>query len=225
MSHVVIIIALRYLDCLSFVGFCILSNSKFADLDVLIMKSAVKLHPFMYNLLIEKDFKEFGAIHLRDALLKITDSYADVIEARKFIHRQLLRLEALGFISKLENRDGRPKNLYKKTESFYSTAFIPRKLPSNSRLAAMPENVKISVLDVDLFLVDLRKEKTVHEAKLAVILSEIEEYQSLMERFPSRRSCFIELHQHAKNQSAALLGRVTALSKVLGQLSEGQSVC
>ncbi|EPJ5392848.1 hypothetical protein PZA53_003295 [Enterobacter hormaechei] len=188
-------------------------------------RGAGQLHPFMYNLLIERDFKEFGAIHLRDALLKITDSYADVTEARKFIHRQLLRLEALGFISKLENSDGRPKNLYKKTENFYSTTFIPRKLPSNSRLAAMPENVKLSVLDVDLFLMDLRKEKTVHEAKLAVILSEIEEYQSLMERFPSRRSCFIELHQHAKNQSAALLGRVTALSKVLGQLSDGQSVC
>lgn len=165
----------------------------------------MKLHPFIYNLLIKKDFKEFGAIHLRDALLKITDSYTDVTEARKFIHRQLLRLEALGFISKLENSDGRPKNLYKKTESFYSTTFIPRKLPSNSRLAAMPENVKLSVLDVDLFLMDLRKEKTVHEAKLAVILSEIEEYQSLMERFPSRRNCFIELHQHAKNQSADLL--------------------
>lgn len=103
------------------------------------MKSAVKLHPFIYNLLIKKDFKEFGAIHLRDALLKITDSYTDVTEARKFIHRQLLRLEALGFISKLENSDGRPKNLYKKTESFYSTTFIPRKLPSNSRLNSCAE--------------------------------------------------------------------------------------
>ncbi|MFB5033205.1 hypothetical protein ACE3MC_16485 [Enterobacter hormaechei subsp. steigerwaltii] len=215
MSHEVIIIALEYLDCLSFVGFCILSNSKFTDLEVLTMKSAVKLHPYIYNLLIERDFDEFGAIHLRDALLKITDSYADVTEARKFIRRQLIRLEALGFIFKIENSSGRPKILYKKTESFYSTTFIPRKLPSNSRLAAVPENVKLHVLDVDLFLMDLTKEKTVHEAKLAVILSEIEEYQSLMERFPSRRSCFIELHQHAKNQSAALLGRVTALSKVI----------
>lgn len=57
------------------------------------MKSAVKLHPYIYNLLIERDFDEFGAIHLRDALLKITDSYDDVTEARKFIRRQLIRLE------------------------------------------------------------------------------------------------------------------------------------
>ncbi len=189
------------------------------------MKSAVKLHPFIYNLLIEKSFDEFSAIHLRDALLKITDEYVDVTEARRFIRRQLIRLEALGFIYQIETSSGRSKNLYKKTENFYSTTFIPRKLPGNSRLTAVSEKVKLSVLDVDLFLVGLRKEKTVHQAKLAVILSEIEEYQSLMERFPSRKSCFTELHQHAKNQSAALLGRVTALSKVIAQHNDEVYAC
>ena len=225
MSHVVIIIALECLDCLSFVGFCILSNSKFPDLDFLTMKSAVKLHPYIYNLLIEKDFDEFGAIHLRDALLKTTDDYADVTEARKFIRRQLLRLEALGFIHKIENSGKHSKNLYKKTDSFYSTTFIPRKLPKNSRLIAVPGEVKPSVSDVDLFLVDLRKEKIVHEAKLAVILSEIEEYQSLMVRFPNRKGCFMGLYQQAKNQSAVLLGRVTALSNVLGQHNDEHRIC
>lgn len=85
------------------------------------MKSAVKLHPYIYNLLIEKNFREFSATHLRDALLKITDEYIHVTEARKFIYRQLLRLEALGFISKIDKSDGRSKKLYKK-RSF----FIPR---------------------------------------------------------------------------------------------------
>jgi len=189
------------------------------------MKSAVKLHPYIYNLLIEKDFDEFGAVHLRDALLKITDDYADVTEARKFIHRQLLRLEALGFIQKIENSCGRSRDVYKKTESFYSTTFTPRKLPKNSRLIAIAEKVKLPMTDFDPFLMDLKKEKIVHEAKLAVILSEIEEYQSLMERFPTRKRTFMDLYQQAKNQSAALLGRVTALSKVLGQHSDEHRVC
>ncbi|TDN49452.1 hypothetical protein EC843_108132 [Buttiauxella sp. JUb87] len=189
------------------------------------MKSAVKLHPYIYNLLIEKDFDEFGAVHLRDALLKITDEYADVTEARKFVHRQLLRLEALGFVHKIENSGGRSRNVYKKTESFHSTTFVPRKLPKNSRLVAIPEKVTPPVSEVDLFLVDLMKEKVVHEAKLAVILSEIEEYQSLMERFPSRKRCFMDLYLQAKNQSAALLGRVAALSKVLGQHNNEHCVC
>uniref|UniRef100_UPI003CF34E2D hypothetical protein n=1 Tax=Enterobacter cloacae complex sp. 280C5 TaxID=3395861 RepID=UPI003CF34E2D len=158
-------------------------------------------------------------------MLKITDSYADVTEARNLSADNLSGWRHWASFLKLKIAVGVRRSCNKKTESFYSTTFIPRKLPSNSRLAAVPENVKLHVLDVDLFLMDLTKEKTVHEAKLAVILSEIEEYQSLMERFPSRRSCFIELHQHAKNQSAALLGRVTALSKVLGQLSDGDCAC
>lgn len=225
MSHVVIIIALECLDCLSFVGFCILSNSKFYDLDVLTMKSAVKLHPFIYNLLIENDFDEFGANHLSDALLKITGECADATEARRFIRRQLLRLEAMGFIYQIETSNERSQSLYKKSESFYSTTFIQRKMPRNTRLTASPGKLKLPVVDAELFLVDLRKEKNVHEAKFAVILGEIEEYQSLMERFPGKKCCFIELYQHAKNQSAALLGRVTALSKVIGQHNDEHYAC
>ncbi len=189
------------------------------------MKSAVKLHPFIYNLLIEKNFNEFGAIHLKDALLKITDKYADATEARKFIHRQLLRLEALGFLQKIDNGDKRSAILYKKTDRFYSTTFIPRNLPKNSRLNVVSEEKHLPVSDVDPFLTDLKKEKTVHEARLAVILSEIEEYQSLMERFPGKKKCFMDLYQQAKNQSATLLGRVTALTKVLGQLNDEHCAC
>lgn len=189
------------------------------------MKSAVKLHPYIYNLLIEKGFDEFGAVGLREALLQITDDYLDVTEARKFIHRQLLRLEALGFIHKIENSVGREKRLYKKTERFFSTSFTPRNLPKNSCLIPATEKTQLPVLDIDLFLANLTKEKIVHEAKLAVVLSEIEEYQSLMERFPTRKGCLMNLYQQAKNQSAELLGRVSALSKVLGLHSSGDRAC
>ncbi len=189
------------------------------------MKSAVKLHPYIYNLLIEKDFEEFGDTQLKDALLKITDEYSQVGEARKFIYRQLHRLEALGFICKIEKIDGPSKKFYKKTELFYSTTFTSGKIPKNSRLQAVPAAVDSAASDVDIFLNDIKKEKVIHEAKLAVVLSEIEEYQSLMERFPTKKSYLTGLYQQAKNQSAALLGRVTALSKVLGQHNNEHTVC
>ncbi|QGU15905.1 hypothetical protein GNG27_14975 [Leclercia sp. 119287] len=189
------------------------------------MTSAVKLHPYIYNLLIEKDFNEFSANHLRDALLKITDEYSEVSEARKFIYRQLHRLEALGFVCKIEKSDGRSKKFYKTTELFYSTAFTTGKIPKNSRLRTVQAKVDSEVSDLDIFLNDLKKEKLIHEAKLAVVLSEIEEYQSLMERFPTKKSYLTALYQQAKNQSAALLGRVTALSKVLGQNSNEHRTC
>jgi len=189
------------------------------------MKSAVRLHPYIYILLIEKDFKEFSATYLRDALLKITDEYSQVSEARKFIYRQLLRLEALGLICKIDKSDGRSKRLYKKTELFYSTTFTSGKIPKNSRLQTLPAKVDTEASDVDIFLNSLKKEKLIHEAKLAVVLSEIEEYQSLMERFPTKRTYLTDLYQQAKNQSAALLGRVTALSKVLGHETSEHHIC
>lgn len=189
------------------------------------MKSAVKLHPYIYNLLIDRNFNEFSSTHLRDELLRITDEYSQVSEARKFIYRQLLRLEALGFICKIDNCDGRSKKIYKKTENFYSTTFTSRKIPKNSRLQTVPAKVAPESSDVDIFLNDVRKEKLIHEAKLAVVLSEIEEYQSLMERFPTKRTYLTDLYQQAKNHSAALLGKVTALSKVLGQDSSEHHIC
>lgn len=189
------------------------------------MKSAVKLHPYIYNLLIEKGFEEFSATQLKDALLKITDEYSQVGEARKFIYRQLLRLEALGFICKIEKIDGHSKKFYKKTKLFYSTTFTSGKIPKNSRLQAVPATVDTAASDVDIFLNDIKKEKVIHEAKLAVVLSEIEEYQSLMARFPKKKSYLTGLYQQAKNQSAALLGKVTALSKVLGQDSSEHHIC
>lgn len=89
----------------------------------------------------------------------------------------------------------------------------------------MPAKLDSEAADVDIFLNGLKKEKLIHEAKLAVVLSEIEEYQSLMERFPTKRTYLTGLYQQAKNQSATLLGKVTALSKVLGQDSIENHIC
>lgn len=189
------------------------------------MKSAVKLHPCMYNLLIKDDLREFSAAHLKDALLDMTDEYTHAGEARKFIYRQLLRLEALGLISKTETGSGRSRALYAKTDHFYSTTFIPGKIPRNSRLNTLTAHASPDVSGEDAFLNDIKKEKIIHEAGLAVVLSEIEEYQSLMARFPSRKRYLMELYHQAKGQSAALLGKVTALSKILGQNNGGHRTC
>ena len=191
------------------------------------MKSAVKLHPYTYNLLIEKDFNSFSSNHLRDALLEISDGYLHVTEARKFVRRQLHRLEARGLIHKIEDSSGQSKVLYKKTERFYSTTFTAGKIPRNSCLNIVPEKAKspAPAADVDAFMTNLNHEKVTHEARLAVVLSEIEEYQSLMQRFPDRKKELMDFYHQAKNHSATLLGRVTALSKVLGLGTEEHCTC
>lgn len=190
------------------------------------MKRAVKLHPYIYNLLIEKNFDKFSSALLMDALIKLTDKYLYVAEARKFIRRQLIRLEKLGFLQKIEHPGGRKKALYEKTEQFYSTTFTPGKIPKNSRLNSITESKELTVSDdIDAFVTDLSDEKVTHEARLTVILSEIEEYTSLMQRFPGRKRELMDLYEQARNQSAILLGRVTALTKALKLHTCGERTC
>lgn len=187
------------------------------------MKSAVKIHPYTHKLLTENDFALFSVNQFRDALLELTNKSAHKNEARRFVCRQLQRLEALGLVRKVEGTG--PKKLYEKTDLFEQTKFLTGKIPKNSCLTQPSEKVQLVKLDDGFSLNDIKKDKSIHEAKLAVVLGEIEEYRSLMNRFPQRKQYFVNLFHEAKNQSADLLGRATALSKVLELLDKEVHTC
>ncbi|EPT0779554.1 hypothetical protein ACVOPT_002861 [Enterobacter hormaechei] len=187
------------------------------------MKSAVKIHPYTHKLLTENDFVFFSVNQLRDALLELTNKSTHKDEARRFVCRQLQRLEALGLVRKIEG--GGPKKRYEKTDIFERTKFVTGKIPKNSCLTQPCEKVQPAKSDDGFFLNDIKKDKSINEAKLAVVLGEIEEYRSLMDRFPQRKKYLMDLMHEAKNQSADLLGRVTALSKVLELLDKEIQVC
>lgn len=187
------------------------------------MKSAVKIHPYTHKLLTENDFAIFSVNQLRDALLELTNKSTQKDEARRFVCRQLHRLEALGLVSKIEGTGS--KKRYEKTELFERTKFVTGKISKNSCLTQSSEKVQPVKSDDGFFLNDIKKDKSIHEAKLAVVLGEIEEYRSLMDRFPQRKQYFMNLFHEAKNQSADLLGRVTALSKILELLDKEVHAC
>ncbi|GAL29973.1 response regulator [Vibrio variabilis] len=72
----------------------------------------------------------------------------------------------------------------------------------------------------------LQKEKSKYEGELAIVLSEVEEYQSLMERFPKKKDMFLTMFTESKEYSAKLLGKINALSKVLlASKTEGPFSC
>lgn len=54
--------------------------------------------------------------------------------------------------------------------------------------------------------------KNVYEGELAITLGEVEEYQSLLSRFPSSKTDLLPLYDAAKERSAKLLGKVNALN-------------
>ena len=72
------------------------------------------------------------------------------------------------------------------------------------------ESVTGQILDSSLNT--LAQEKKLHEGELAITLGEIEEYQSLLMRFPNNKQEIQPLFNLARERSAKLLGRINALT-------------
>ena len=171
------------------------------------MKQATEINEYMFNLLIEKEMDEFSVIEIRDALMKITNEFANADEARKSIYRQILLFGRKGWL--VSTGSGRSKR-YAKSELFLSTKFSPRSTTKIKNVFA-----EQLIFESKPELATLAKEKKQYEGELAIILGEVEEFQSLIKRFPQNSSFFAPLFSDAKDRSARVLGRINALSKVL----------
>ncbi|STY52881.1 Uncharacterised protein [Vibrio anguillarum] len=161
----------------------------------------------MFNLLIEKEMDNFLVVELRDALMSITKNVTDPDEARKYVYRQILSFERKGWL--FSTGKDRAKR-YQKTELFHQIDFSPRE----SEVKSPPETELITEVPMSGLAV-LLKEKNQHEGELAIVLGEVEEYQSLINRFPQNRDLFLPLFTDAKECSARLLGKINAISKAL----------
>ena len=161
----------------------------------------------MFNLLIEKEMDDFLVIELRDALMQLTQDAMDLDEARKYVYRQILSFERKGWL--VSSGTDRTKR-YKKTELFEQIDFSAREVKMKLSTQISP-NTKADMSELSVLL----SEKNQHEGELAIVLGEVEEYQSLINRFPQNRDLFLPLFAEAKECSARLLGKINAISKAL----------
>lgn len=165
------------------------------------MNTIIKINAHMFNLLIEKKMDDFSVIEVRDVLLIQDVSFIDKEEARQYVYRQLLSFEKNGWLTSLGK--GRDKR-YSVTDKFRAQSFAPKS----------DEKVKSSNCVGNIIAI-LAQEKKDYEAELAIILGEIEEYQSLLNRFPNDKEILIPLFDAAKEHSAKLSGKVNALTNRL----------
>ncbi|HBC3974427.1 TPA: hypothetical protein KD887_000065 [Vibrio parahaemolyticus] len=167
------------------------------------MNRITKINPHMFNLLIEREMDDFSVTEARDALLESGVLFPSKEDARKYVYRQLLSFEGKGWLL----ADGlRRDKRYNLTAEFKALAVEPRtfrdkkmKVDSSARLTESELNT-------------LLQEKKLHEGELAITLGEIEEYQSLLSRFPSNKKDLQPLYDAAKEHSAKLLGKINALN-------------
>ena len=168
------------------------------------MKKVTRINPDMFNLLIEKGMDNFSVVEARDALFNGTSTFSSRDDARKYIYKQLLSFEEKGWLSVIGTR--RDKR-YHQTNEFKALTIEPR--------AARNKKVKVDSITVQTpvcSLNTLEQEKKHHEGELAITLGEIEEYQSLLTRFPSNKHDMEPLFNAARERSAKLLGRINALT-------------
>ncbi|KLE25304.1 hypothetical protein [Vibrio diabolicus] len=168
------------------------------------MKKVTRINPDMFNLLIEKGMDNFSVIEARDALLNGNSIFPSSDDARKYVYKQLLSFEEKGWLSVTgARRDKR----YHQTNDFKALTIEPR-TPRKRKVTK--ESVTGQILDSSLNI--LEKEKKLHEGELAITLGEIEEYQSLLMRFPNNKQEIQPLFSSARERSAKLLGRINALT-------------
>ena len=174
------------------------------------MKQTKAINPYMYKLLIEKEMNDFSVLEARDELVSSIEGMTNLDDVRRVIYRQILSFQRKGWL--VHSGNGRNKR-YSQTESFKQLSLQPL-------LSKKQKNLfKNSELDSkECSVTALVREKKQYEGELAITLGEVEEYQSLMERFPKNRDALLPLFSEAKERSAKLLGKMNALSNTIQTL-------
>ncbi len=171
------------------------------------MAELVKAREMMHKLLIEKDIDGFTVVELRDSA--VADGFCpdNLSEARKKLYRQLLRFVENNWLT--SQGSGRDKQ-YFQTDLF--KRLHTQKTSASSALVSAPAQ-DYSVLHI---------ERNQYKGELEIILGEIEEYQSLKQRFPELKAKIGPLLALANERSARLVGKMDGLTKALKSLSEDE---
>ncbi|MCS0267269.1 hypothetical protein NDJ22_19835 [Vibrio alginolyticus] len=181
------------------------------------MKKVTRINPYMFNLLIEREMDNFSVIEARDVLCDGGEPFSSKEKARKYIYKQLLSYEKKGWLSALgARRDKR----YQITNDFKLLTTKPKPLKTRKTEA---DFTTIQASDTSITV--LEKEKKQHEGELAITLGEIEEYKSLLMRFPNSKQDMLPLFNGARERSAKLLGRINALTNWIKVIQGNDQKC
>ncbi|GAB7219657.1 hypothetical protein [Vibrio comitans] len=179
------------------------------------MKKVIKINPHMFNLLIEKGMDNFSVIEARDALYGTAESFSNLEETRKYVYKQLLYFAEKGWLSVFGSHRGKR---YSVTNEFKGLTIESRIRCDKKKRASLPANATPKSS-----LNGLVQEKKKYEVELAVTLGEIEEYQSLLMRFPNSKHEMQPLFNEARERSAKLLGKINALTNWM-QVVQGKTI-
>ncbi|EHK0038048.1 hypothetical protein KB977_002057 [Vibrio parahaemolyticus] len=176
------------------------------------MRRSRRISAIMHKLLIEHGLDGFTVLEARDLWLSLEDSGSDSTEARKKVYRAIFNFEQKNWLR--YEGTGRNKR-YFQTEQF--------KEQSDYRVLNHQSGINHKTTDQDYSI--LLNERNEYKGELEIVLGEMDEYQSIVSRFPNLEKRLAPIHQQAKERAALLLGKINALTTVLNTLSTGSGPC
>lgn len=176
------------------------------------MKRSRRISAVMHKLLIEHGLDGFTVLEARDQWLSIDDEKCNSSEARKKVYRAIFNFERKNWLR--SEGSGRSKR-YFQTKQF-------KEQPDYGVLNHQ-SGISYGTTEQDYSV--LLKERNEYKGEFEIVLGEVDEYLSIISRFPNLERRLAPIHQQAKERAAMLLGKINALTTVLNTLSTGGESC
>lgn len=181
------------------------------------MPQSCSAHQDIIRILIDLKSKEFNIPTVRDRLLATTMQEKKNGTVRLFVSRHLNAMVKDGF---LITSGTRHKKVFRKTELFEQLVTVSSENSNNSTQVSPTMEMP---LKQESYIFELDKIKGRLNAELAILLAEIDEYRSIMVRFPQTQEKVRHLHEQSAQQSVTLTGQITAITKTI-ELLQSEAV-
>ena len=172
-------------------------------------KISVKINAQLNTILQDENFDNFHVTQLRDAYLENSSVVQDLVEARKYIYRQILRLVKKGLLLKKGTKNSK-NTVYQKSELFFIANFIVQN-EMNSKV----NKPDPSTTGTSLAIPQLEERLKQSEIDLLTSIGESEEYIRLYKSFPEMKLHLESQYLQARESSSKLLGQIKAIKSVL----------
>lgn len=169
-------------------------------------KKPLKVTSSIYSIFITDDLNNFTVSELRNTYMEITGEIDPVI-SRKIVYRQILRLQKLGMLEKINAKNVK-EHRYNKTNIFYLSGLTTEK-HENKRISLMSVNSQKKTSN------SLDKRLKQCEVDLIASIAESEEYMELYKSLPDLKEYLESNYLQSSEHTSKLLGQIKAIKSVI----------
>lgn len=171
----------------------------------------IKLDTDLLSILLTENFDNFTVLELRSAYLAInSNSKLGKVDARKYVYRNILRLEKKGLLERKYSTK-RDRTYYSKSQTFSPDVFQETGMPKEIK------STESTNLDGEGFKKDLIGRLNQYKSELLCSIGETEEYKTLCTQFPELSDDLQQRYNKARDYSSKVLGRIKALESIISQ--------